>query len=131
MKFGWGVLRMSDETERRRQPRLELDDALFVQVGSANGEVVQEGQTVRCSTENVSLDGLRIRLPEAVAEGTLLELWIRVADRPGTFLLEGMTKWAMAQEDGSALVGIQLADEPAEDIEAWRAMVAEKLGPSG
>ncbi len=131
MEFGRDVLRMNEETERRGQPRLQRDDALFVPVGSANGDAVQEGQTVRCSTENVSPDGLRLRLPEAVPEGTIVELWVRVTDRPGTFLLKGMTKWAMAQEDGSVLVGIQLAQEPAEDIGAWRAMVAETLGPTG
>ncbi len=119
---------MSEETERRRQPRLDRDDALFVRVGWANGKVVEEGQTVRCSTENVSSDGLRIRLPEVVPDGTFVELWIRVTGRPGTFLLKGTTRWAMTQEDGSALVGIQLAEEPDEDIGAWRAMVAEKLG---
>ncbi len=122
---------MSDETERRRQPRLKREDALFVRVDSADGEVVHEGQTVRCSTENVSLDGLRIRLPEVVPEGTLVELWIRVTDRPGTFLLKGTTRWAAAQEDGSALVGIQLAEEQADDIGAWRATVAKMLGPAG
>ncbi len=122
---------MSDETDRRRQPRLERDDALFVRVGSVNGEVTQEGQAVRCSTENVSRDGLRIRLPDVVPEGSLLELWIRVADRPGTFLLQGLTKWVTLQEDGSALVGIELAEEPGEDVGAWRAMVTEKLGPAG
>ncbi len=119
---------MSDATERRRQPRLDRDDALFVRVGWADREVVEEGQTLRCSTENVSSDGLRVRLPEVVPEGTLVELWIRVTGRPGTFLLKGTTRWSTALEDGSALVGIQLAEEPAEDIEAWRALVAEKLG---
>ncbi len=119
---------MSDETERRRQPRLERDDTLFVRIASASGEEVDEGQTVRCSTENVSQDGLRIRLPAALPEGTFLELWIRVANRPGTFLLKGVSKWAKAQDDGSTLVGIQLTDDSAEDMGAWRALVAEKLG---
>ena len=120
---------MSDGTERRKQPRLEREDSLFIRVASGSGEAIDEGQTVRCSTENVSQDGLRIRLPEAVPEGTLLELWIRVTGRPGTFLLKGVSKWAKGQDDGTVQVGIQLAEDPAEDMGAWRAMVAEKLGP--
>ena len=119
---------MCVDTDRRRHPRLDRDDTLFVRVASASGEAVEGEQAVRCSTENVSRDGLRIRLPEALPEGTFLELWIRVTDRPGTFLLKGVSKWAKAQADGSALIGIQLAEESAEDLGAWRAMVAEKLG---
>ena len=122
---------MSGDAERRRQPRIERDDTLFVQIASASGEEVEKGQTVRCTAENISQDGLRIRLSQAVPEGTFLELWIRVTDRPGTFLLKGVSRWAKAQDDGSVLVGIQLDEDLAQDTGAWRAMVAEKLGPGG
>lgn len=121
---------MSGDSERRRQPRVERDDTLFIRIASATGEEIEGGQTVRCSSENVSQDGLRIRLAAAVPEGTFLELWIRVANQPGTFLLKGVTKWAKVQEDGSVLVGIQLDEDSAQDMGAWRAMVAEKLGPA-
>ena len=120
---------MSHDTDRRRQPRLERDDTLFVRIASATGEAIEEGQSVRCSTENVSQDGLRIRLSEAVPEGTFLELWIKFSDRPGTFLLKGVTKWSRRRDDDTVLVGIQLADDSVEDMAAWRATVAEKLGP--
>ncbi len=118
---------MTVDADRRNHPRLDGDEALFVRVSSAGGETIDEGHTVRCSSENLSLDGLCLRLSEPIPEGTLLELWIRVKDHAGTFLLTGMTKWVKIRESGGALVGIQLVEDSAGDLGAWRAMVVRKL----
>ena len=118
---------MDKDADRRQHPRLDGEGSLFVRVTSASGETIDEGQTVRCSTENVSLDGFRLWLSKPIPEGTLLDVWVRVEDHPGTFLLKGVTKWAKRDGDRGAMVGIQLIDDAADDVGAWQAMVVRKL----
>ena len=118
---------MTKDAERRQQPRLDERQSLFVRVTSAGGEIIDEGQSVRCSTENVSTDGFRLWLPEPVSEGTILELWVRIEGDPETFRLKGVTKWAKNHKGGRALVGVQLIDDAAHDMGAWRATVIRKL----
>ena len=118
---------MNRDAERRQHPRLDGAGTLFVRITSASGKTIDEGQTVRCSSENVSLDGFRLWLSQPIPEGTLLHLWVRVAGHPGTFLLKGVTKWAKNDGDRGAMVGIQLIDDAADDVGAWQAMVVRKL----
>ena len=62
----------------------------------------------------------------AIPKGSLLDLWVDVASRPGKFFLSGEVRWCRScdetDENGTALwvIGVQLKSGAATDIVDWR-----------
>jgi Tfp pilus assembly protein PilZ len=76
---------------------------------------------VRCSTKDVSPQGLKIQLDQKVPEGFHLELWVEISSHSSKFYLAGEVKWCQEVEEGKRyLVGVQLTEGKAEDLELWQ-----------
>ena len=81
---------------------------------------------MRCSTKDVSANGLRIQLDQPVPEGFLLELWIEVSNHPTKFYLAGEVKWCQELDEGKRyLVGVELKETDTEDFKQWQEVLAE------
>lgn len=77
--------------------------------------------TLYCTTVDISLAGLQLRLKQALAVGEPVELVVHVPGHPGSFRLRGETRWcAAAQGDKSYLLGIELAGVEDPEYEDWR-----------
>lgn len=113
--------------EQRATARLAREERLFVRIVSSHPSKVLEGKTIRCSTQDLSAGGVRLCLDEAVPVGTLLQLWIKVADYPGTFLMNGLIRWVREKSPRAFLVGVELRDEPNDDTIGWQRMVADVM----
>lgn len=119
------VQRLSTD-DKRGHPRLESDDRLFAQVVTAADESDLVGTTLSCTAINMSMGGIQFKTTQAVPVGSLLDLWIDVASRPGKFFLAGEVRWSRPTSEDNQnstelhFVGVQLKSGAATDIIDWR-----------
>ena len=115
---------MSNRKERRQHARQPRDERVGVQIVSSSRDTLPPGTVVRCSTKDVSAEGLRIQLDQQLPEGFHLELWVEISNHPSKFYLAGEVKWCQELEDGKRyLVGVALSQGETEDLEKWRALL--------
>lgn len=112
---------MSKTKDRRQHTRQPRDERVVVQIVSSTRDTLPPGTVVRCSTKDVSAQGLRIQLDQPVPEGFRVELWIEVSNHPTKFFLSGEVKWCQALEDSKRyLVGVELNEGETEDFKLWQ-----------
>ena len=117
---------MSKNQDRRQHSRQPRDERVVVQIVSSTRDTLPPGTVVRCSTKDVSANGLRIQLDQSVQEGFLLELWVEVSNHPTKFYLAGEVKWCQELDEGKRyLVGVELKETDTEDFKQWQEVLAE------
>lgn len=117
---------MSKNEDRRQHSRQTRDERVVVQIVSSTRDTLPPGTVVRCSTKDVSANGLRIQLDQSVQEGFLLELWVEVSNHPTKFYLAGEVKWCQELDEGKRyLVGVELKETDTEDFKQWQKVLAE------
>ena len=115
---------MSSTKDRRQSNRQPRDERVVVQIVSSTRDTLPPGTVVRCSTKDVSPEGLRIQLDQQVPEGFELELWVEISNHPSKFYLAGEVKWCQELEAGKRyLVGVSLSHGKTEDLEQWQALL--------
>ena len=126
IQFNSARVRRMASNDKRMHPRLQSDDRLFTQVVLAADDPELVGTTLSCTAVNMSVGGIQFRTTHDVPVGTLLDLWVDVASRPGKFFLAGEVRWSRPtgeyDENGAELhfVGVQLKAGAATDILDWR-----------
>ena len=110
--------------DQRLHPRMDSDDRLFTQVVLSGDAPDLIGTTLSCTAVNLSVGGIQFRTDHAVPSGSLLDLWVDVASRPGKFFLSGEVRWSRPTHDDVDgdhwFVGVQLKSGAATDIIDWR-----------
>lgn len=111
--------------ERRKSRRLQRGERVLVKIAGSGEQPSLSGEVARCSTHDISGDGVRLEFSDPVPVGSKLDLRINVHDRPGTFILAGRVVWC--REVGSHrtayAVGVEFEPEGSDDLDAWRAML--------
>ncbi|MEO1751427.1 PilZ domain-containing protein [Thiofaba sp. EF100] len=106
--------------ERRQQPRRAYSDALFVST------LDEPKVTFPCQTLDISAEGLRLSADRSLAVGRPVQLWLRLASQPGTFLLRGQIRWCEAVGAGYSLgVAIEAGSGDGRD---WKALLMPLAG---
>ena len=112
---------MSKSRDRRQHVRQSRDERVVVQIASSTHDTLPPGLVLRCSTKDVSPEGIRIYLDQRVPEGFLLELWVEISDCSSKFFLAGEVKWCQEIDDSDRyMVGIQLEEGATEDFKLWQ-----------
>ena len=112
---------MSVSKDRRQHVRQSRDERVVIQIVSSTHDTLPPGMVLRCSTKDVSPEGLRIYLGQRVPEGFLLELWVEISNHSSKFFLAGEVKWCQQIEGSDRyMVGIQLEEGATEDFKLWR-----------
>jgi len=106
--------------KRRRQPRQSYTDALFIST------LDEPKLTFPCRTLNISAEGLCIVTEHPLAAGRPIQLWLRLAGQPGTFLLRGQIRWCAAAETNYKL-GVAIESESG-DAQDWKALLMPLVG---
>jgi hypothetical protein len=115
--------------ERRREPRLEREERLFVkQVSSGNPEY---GQSIlKARTADLSAGGLRLIASREIPVGTRLELWLELSGRRAKFFLASDVCWCeQAEDDETWSLGVALKEAPGSDWSQWQLMFPSGLAP--
>jgi len=115
---------MSKNQDRRQHTRQTRDERVVVQIVSSTRDTLPPGTVVRCSTKDVSANGIRVQLDQPVPEGFLLELWVEVSNHPTKFYLAGEVKWCQELDDAKRyLVGVELKEGETEDFKQWQELL--------
>ncbi len=112
---------MSTSKDRRQHARQPRDERVIVQVVSSTRDTLPPGTVVRCSTKDVSSQGIRIQLEQQLPEGFLLELLVEISNHTSKFFLAGEVKWCQELDEGKRyLIGIELKEGKTEDFKLWQ-----------
>lgn len=114
--------------DKRMHPRLQSNDRLFAQVVLCGERPELVGRTLSCRAINLSVGGIQFRTEQPVPPGTLLDLWVDVASRPGKFFLSGEVRWSRptkGESDEDHFIGVQLKSGAATDFLDWREFHSE------
>ncbi|MEW6444866.1 MAG: PilZ domain-containing protein [Pseudomonadota bacterium] len=104
-------------TERRHFPRLSNQASLFLHA------IDSPPRTLPCIACDISVRGIQLQTEQPLAENVPVELWIKLDDQPGTFLLRGQVRWSLPVGK-HYLLGIALdADQHDLDMESWAALL--------
>ncbi|MEP5566784.1 MAG: PilZ domain-containing protein [Halioglobus sp.] len=109
-----------DFTDRRKHERVEVVQAIFIEVVSRGSRSEAENPVVRCETVDVSVGGLKIFIKEEIAAGSRLNLAVPMEDWKENLELVGEAMWVKPAEGKAGFwVGLELKDSSREDMEKW------------
>lgn len=117
-----------EHPSRRKGPRIPRRERVYVRILESDRHPDLKGTMARCTTADVSGGGLRLAVDYPVAAGTRLDLWAKLPEHPGTFLLTGEVRWAMAGDlEDEHILGIELVpdgDAPGADLAEWQHLLS-------
>ncbi|PLW67298.1 PilZ domain-containing protein [Pseudohalioglobus lutimaris] len=118
-----------DYTDRRQYERIEVVQAIFIEVVGRGSRKESDNPILRCETVDISVGGLKVFVPEKIAAGSQLNLAVPMDDWKENLELRGEAKWSRPA-DGRAgyWVGLELMDASREDMERW-CRIAHSLAP--
>lgn len=106
--------------DRRRHERVNVEKAIFIEVVSRGSRSESDNRIIRCETLDISVGGLRLWVPELVAQGSTLNIAAPMNDWSESLELVGEAMWVKEAEDTQGYwVGLELRDSSREDMEKW------------
>jgi len=109
-----------DFTERRRHPRVDVAWAIYIEVVGRGSRSEADNTILRCETVDISVGGLRVRVPEPIPQGSKLNIAVPLEQWKQSLELCGKVMWAREAEDGSGhWLGLELEDSSPEDMRKW------------
>ncbi len=109
-----------DYTDRRQYERIEVVQAIFIEVVSRGSRKESDNAILRCETVDISVGGLKLFVPDEIASGTRLNLAVPMEGWTENLELEGQAKWSRPADDRPGYwVGLELMDSSREDMERW------------
>ena len=106
---------------RRQHGRRRRDERVILQFVSSTHDGLPAGTMVRCSTKDVSSQGVKIQLDRWLPECFLLELCVDFSNREGNFFLAGEVKWCReVAEAKRSLIGVEFTERQTDDFKLWQ-----------
>ena len=69
-----------DYTDRRKHERIEVVQAIFIEVVNRGSRREADNPVIRCETVDISVGGLKLLVPEVVQPGSRLNLAVPMED---------------------------------------------------
>lgn len=114
--------------ERRANTRLKEEDRVAVTILRAADIPEIEGATFFCSTEDISVNGLRLSMHRRLPVGAELRLLVAFSEPLQAFTHVGKVLWVQASDGNPTFaVGVRLWAKDELQFENWRDMVTDKL----
>lgn len=111
---------MDKKKEQRAHKRIELVQAIFIEVTSRNNRSESRNTIIRCESVNVSEGGLKIFVPQPIAPRSKLNIAVPWGDWQDSLELTGRAVWIKpAEEKNGYWVGLQLDDTDLASMEKW------------
>ncbi|TVS17680.1 MAG: hypothetical protein EA417_06095 [Gammaproteobacteria bacterium] len=114
--------RRQRSVERRHEPRYVCQERLFVQIVACPDQPDLVGRTESGQAVEISAMGIHFCCERLFPVGTLVDIWVDIASRPGKFFLSGEVRWNGSLDGMKHSAGVELEDGPATDVDAWRAL---------
>ena len=114
--------------ERRIHPRIRDNGSVVVTILSAPEAPSLVKKVFFCTTEDLSLSGMRFHAPADVPVNTRLEMRVAVKNPTGAYKHVGRVVWVKVLEGAQPYaVGVQFTDSTATTLSAWKDLVTMKL----
>ena len=118
---------MKPRRERRSHPRRRAEERVRVTVLSAEKAPHLERRRFTCSTQDLSVGGLRFRSQRLIPLGALITLHIAAPHPLREFDMKARVVWLIEGRQGERhAVGARFTDVPKSRFNAWRRMLEEK-----
>jgi len=109
-----------DYIDRRKHERIEVETAIYIEVVGRGNRSEADNTIIRCETVDISVGGLRIWVPEAIAEGSTLNIAVPMDDWIENLELVGKAVWIKEADNRAGYwVGLELEDASHDDMEKW------------
>jgi hypothetical protein len=109
-----------DYAERRKHERIDFVQVIFIEVVARGSSCESENTIMKCETVDISVAGLKVRVTEAIPQGSRLNIAVPLDDWKENLELEGEAMWVKPVEEGEGYwVGLLLGDSSHEDMEKW------------
>ena len=118
-------IRGTDLSERRRDPRILVNEDFQVKILFSSDDPRMLGKTFACSSIDVSKSGVQVTSEQPLAVKSVLDLSIKINGSNKEYLVTGDVKWCKPSAGISHAVGIQLkkrAGTPT-DLDDWKNLV--------
>ncbi len=115
------------EQESRKEPRQLKQEAVFVEVLSTSVND-DGGLVVKCTTHDVSRNGIKVTSNYPISTGVILELLVDFEQDALKFLLTGEVKWCrQIDNEPTYQCGFELIPAEHSDIITWQELFEEEL----
>lgn len=122
---------MTARQERRAHPRRRAKEQVTVEVLASDEVPDLVNREIVCSTQDLSVGGLRFRSDTPIPVGALIKLGIETRQPKRRFEMQGRVVWMVLDgDDGQHAVGVHFSDVGRQNLNAWRHML-EKRGALG
>jgi hypothetical protein len=109
----------SDPAERRVDARIRAEERVFAEITACEARPELIGRTFSCSTQNVSVRGIRLNLAVEVPLGAGLQLSVGLGGKSTMLDLEGRVAWVTESDPaGFFMLGIEF-DESSPGYGPW------------
>lgn len=117
---------MTSGTDKRQEHRFESRFAVFIEVFSAVEGQEEKSKILICQTLDVSANGMRIALDEALVEGSIHQVCIQLNREQQRIFVTAEVKWcAESPEHSGYIMGLEIFESDNTDIQQWKEIVAE------
>lgn len=107
-------------TDRRKHPRVDVSWAIYIEVVSRGSRTEADNVIIRCETVDVSVGGLKVWVPEPIAQGSKLNIAVPMEDWKDNLELAGKVMWNREAGDKEGYwLGLELEDSSHEDMLKW------------
>ena len=108
--------------EQRKRDRIAtVEQAVVVELRYAAPRAPEESRTIFCSTADLSVDGLRLRIEKPIPTDTAVRVTVIFSAPPKYFEHIGRVRWLRESEEGGSYdIGVEFMAKNAAEIYAWR-----------
>jgi c-di-GMP-binding flagellar brake protein YcgR len=119
-----------DYSDRRKHQRVDIQQAIYVEVVKRGSRSEADNTIIRCETADISAAGLKVWFPIMVAQGTRLNIAVPMEGWKENLELIGQAMWVRDAEekDEGYWVGLELEDSSLEDMQKWFKVVHRLKG---
>jgi hypothetical protein len=106
--------------DRRKHQRVEVVQAIFIEVVRRRSKSESENTIIRCETADVSVGGLKIYVQQPIAQGSRLNIAVPMDGGKENLELAGEAMWIKPADGVEGYwVGLDLRDSNRDNMEKW------------
>jgi len=114
---------MNQISDKRKHTRKPYVEEITAHINSNEFDESLLSKTILCETLDISEAGIQLKTADQLTVGLELELWIKIENRPGKFLLAGDITWVnILDKPTSYFVGVALKNKPHTGFLQWKAL---------
>ena len=107
-----------EQTDQRRETRVNSNVRFFVHVHASESEPEMVGMSLECEAVDMSAHGMQFSTNSELTSGALLNITIGIGEPFAMYLLRGEVRWVRSREE-QFYIGVMLKDAEDTDLETW------------